>query len=219
MTLRRLLIALCLACMTTVVLADSYEASLSSARLGDTRQLVNLLNRGIDPNTIDEQGNTLLLIAAREGHLRTVQAILQYRPSVSHRNLAGDSALMLATLGGHREVVDVLLEAGAELNHDGWAPLVYAAFQGHLDLVEKFIQRGADVHALAPNQSNALMFAARNGHIQVVRRLLQTDIDLYHQNDRGFTAETWALANGNTEIAGLIEQERQRRRPIRLEIN
>ncbi|NMG02069.1 ankyrin repeat domain-containing protein [Azoarcus taiwanensis] len=219
MILRRFLLALVLACMTTVVLADSYEASISSARLGDTRQLVSLLNRGIDPNTIDEQGNSLLLLAAREGHLRTVQAILQYRPNVLHRNLAGDSALMLATLGGHRDVVDELLDAGAELNHDGWTPLIYAAFQGHLDLVEKFIERGADVHALAPNESNALMFAARNGHIQVVRRLLQTDIDLYHQNDRGFTAETWALSSGNTDIARLIEQERERRRPIRLEIN
>jgi ankyrin repeat protein len=219
MTLHRIFLVLLLALVASAAQADSYENSLSSARLGDTRQLVDLLNRGIDPDTIDEQGNSLLLLAAREGHLRTVQAIIEYRPNVSHRNLAGDSAVMLATLAGHDEVVDVLLEAGAEINHDGWTPLIYAAFQGHLDLVEKFIQRGADVHAQAPNQSNALMFAARNGHIQVVRRLLQTDIDLYHQNDRGFTAETWALSNGNTDIAGLIEQERQRRRPIRLQID
>ncbi len=200
----------------------SYENSLSSARLGDTRQLVDLLNRGIDPNTIDEQGNTLLILAANGGHTRTVSAILQYRPNISHRNLAGDSALMLAVLRGHDEVVDVLLEAGAEINHEGWTPLMYAAFEGRLALVERFLAAGADVNLLAPNQSNALMFAARNGHMAVVRRLLQTDVDLYQQNDRGFTADSWARSNGNTDIADLIAAERRQRpapdRSLRLEI-
>lgn len=228
MFIRRLSVFLMLLCFTALAQANSYENSLSSARLGDTRQLVDLLNRGIDPNTIDEQGNSLLILAAGGGHAGTVTAILQYRPNVSHRNLAGDSALMLAVLRGHEEVVDLLLEAGAELNHDGWTPLMYAAFEGRLAMVEKFLQRGADVNALAPNQSNALMFAARNGHVEVVRRLLQTDVNLHQQNDRGFNAERWALSTGNTDIAALIAREARRRpappppaspdRSLRLEI-
>ena len=191
--------------------ADSYEDSLSSARLGDTRQLLGLLQRGIDPNTIDAQGNSLLILAAREGQLDTVKALLPFRPNVSHRNLAGDSALMLATLRGNSDMVRLLLDAGAEFNHDGWTPLMYAAFEGHLELVELFLKLGADVNALAPNRSNALMFAARNGHLPVVRRLLQTDVDIDHQNDRGFTADTWALSNANTDIADLIVKERAAR--------
>jgi len=193
------------------VSADSYENALSSARLGDTRQLVNLLNRGIDPDTVDAQGNTLLMLAAREGHTGTVSALLGYRPRLSHRNLAGDSALMLAVLRGHAEIVDLLLDAGAEFNHDGWTPLMYAAFEGRIEIVERLLARGADVNALAPNRSNALMLAARNGHLAVVRRLLETDVDLDQQNDRGFTAETWAASNGNTTIAELIHAERRRR--------
>lgn len=193
------------------VFADSYENALSSARLGDTRQLVNLLNRGIDPDTVDAQGNTLLILAAREGHAGTVSALLGYRPRLSHRNLAGDSALMLAVLRGHAEIVDLLLDAGAEFDHDGWTPLMYAAFEGRIEILERLLARGADVNALAPNRSNALMFAARNGHLAVVRRLLETEVDLDQQNDRGFTAETWAASNGNTTIAELIHAERRRR--------
>ncbi|MGL1833442.1 ankyrin repeat domain-containing protein [Rhodocyclaceae bacterium SMB388] len=211
--MRRLSVFLMLLCFAVLAQANSYENSLSSARLGDTRQLVDLLNRGIDPNTIDEQGNSLLILAAGGGHAATVNAILEYRPNVSHRNLAGDSALMLAALRGHDEIVDRLLAADAELNHDGWTPLVYAAFEGRLAMVEKFLQRGADVNALAPNGSNALMFAARNGHIDVVRRLLQTDVNVHQQNDRGFNAERWALSTGNTDIAALIARE-ARRRPV-----
>jgi len=41
---------------SSAVLANSYEDSLSAARRGDTAQLVQLLNRGVDPNTVDDQG-------------------------------------------------------------------------------------------------------------------------------------------------------------------
>ncbi|MFN3988327.1 MAG: ankyrin repeat domain-containing protein [Rhodocyclaceae bacterium] len=214
-------IALALACcLIGVAHADSYEDSLSSARLGDTRQLVNLLNRGIDPNTVDDQGNTLLMLAVRDGHVRTVEAILQYRPNVAHRNIHGDSALMVAALRGDVAMAEMLLAGGAELDHEGWTPLMYAAFEGHAELVDRFIELGANVNAEAPNGGDALMFAARNGHIQVVRRLLTTDVDLDRQNDRGFTAETWALSNANTDIADLINRERARRggRPSTLTI-
>lgn len=204
------LVALCLLAVGGAR-ANSYEDSLSSARLGDTAQLVALLKRGIDPNTVDDQGNTLLILAAREGNIDTVKALLPYKPRLSHRNLAGDSALMLATLRGNLDLVNLLIEAGAEFDHDGWTPLIYAAFEGHIELVERFLALGANVNALAPNGSNAIMFAARNGHMPVVLRLLQTPIDLEQKNDRGFTAETWALSNKNTDIVDAINAERARR--------
>lgn len=215
------ILALCAAAVVAVPAQaqGTYEAALSSARLGDTRQLVGLLNRGLDADTVDLQGNTLLILAAREGMLSTVQAILQYRPRVSQRNLAGDSALMLATLGGHEAVADALLEAGAELNHEGWNPLLYAAFEGRLRLLQKFLQRGADIDALAPNRSTALMLAARNGHIEVVRTLLAAGADTALVNDRGIDAATWARQVGNTVIADLIDAEQARRAgTVRLEI-
>lgn len=204
------LVALCLLAVTSAR-ADSYQDALSSARLGDTAQLVDLLKRGVDPNTLDEQGNTLLILAAREGNTETVKALLPFKPKLSHRNLAGDSALMLATLRGSLDLVDLLVAAGAEFDHDGWTPLIYAAFEGHLELVERFLALGANVNALAPNGSNAIMFAARNGHMPVVQRLLQTPIDLEQKNDRGFTAETWALSNKNTDIVDAINAERAKR--------
>lgn len=189
-----------------VAQGGSYDDALSSARLGDTRQLSALLARGLDPNTVDAQGNSLLILAAREGYVDTVASLLPYRPKLGWRNLIGDSALMLAVLKGHEAVVDLLLEAGAPLEHDGWAPLHYAAFEGRLSILDKLLARGATIDALTPNRATALMLAARNGHIQVVRRLLGAGADPTLQNDRGLTAAQWARAQGNTDIADLIEQ-------------
>jgi len=202
---------LTLALGSAPVQASSYDDSLNAARLGDTRPLVQLLSRGLDPNTVDEQGNTLLILAAREGHADTVAAILEFRPKLGQRNAAGDSALMMAVLKGHDEVVDLLLDAGAPVNHDGWTPLMYAAFEGRAAILERLLAQGADVNALAPNKSNALMLAARNGHVDVVRRLLRTDVDLDQKNDAGFTVDSWAQVNGNTDIAELVRTERSRR--------
>ncbi len=193
------------------VCANSYDDALNSASMGDTRQLVGLLARGVDPDTVDANGNTLLILAAREGNADTVDALLKYRPKIGYRNLAGDSALMLAALRGHAKVVDVLLAGGAPVNHEGWTPLHYAAFEGQVDILEKLIAAGAALDAVAPNQSDALMLAARNGHIEVVRRLLARGVALDRRNEAGFNAEEWAAANGNSNIAELIGAERKRR--------
>ena len=184
--------------------AGSYEDAIDSAYHGRSGQLSELLERGIDPDTVGQFNDTLLIIAAREGHGGVVELLLRNGANPSHRNLAGDSALMLAVLKGNAQMAADLIEAGAEVNHEGWTPLLYAAFQGQLGILEVLLSAGADVNALAPNQANALMLASRNGHIEVVRRLLETDIDLFQETDRGYTAVSWALENRNTDIADLV---------------
>lgn len=212
---RRLIAATLLAAGTLcscAAIAGSYDDALDSARLGDTRQLTGLLDRGIDPDTVDPQGNSLLILAAREGQADTVAALLKYRARVDYRNLAGDSALMLAVLRGHEAAVRVLLKAGARVEHEGWTPLHYAAFEGRENMLDALFAAGANVNSPAPNKATALMLAARNGHVGVVRRLLampQTDLNAL--NDVGLSADAWALQGKNTEIAELIQAERKRR--------
>jgi len=63
-------------------------------------------------------------------------------------NQGGLTALHLASRQGHREAVDVLLEVGAELNRqtggDQTSPILIASINGHFDLANSMLERGAD---------------------------------------------------------------------------
>jgi ankyrin repeat protein len=57
---------------------------------------------------------------------------------------------MFAAGRGHREVVELLLKNGANVNAkaaDGWTALVRAADRGHRKVVEVLLKNGADVNA------------------------------------------------------------------------
>ena len=198
--------------LTQPVAAASLDDLLNAAKIGNTAELTQLVSSGMDVNSADQYGNTLLILAAREDQPKVVETLVKQRGiKLNARNGAGDSALMLASLKGHAEVVRLLLAAGAEFDHAGWNPLLYAAFDGRLVVVEQLLAKGANPDAKAPNGSTPLMFAARNGHEDVVVRLLKAGVNLDVKNDQNETAESWARKNRNTEITGLIEAARKTR--------
>lgn len=65
------------------------------------------------------------------------------------RDRAGDTALHLATLGGHKRIVARLLEECPELcnaqDNQGWTALHYAASTGNSAVAEVLLDSGADM--------------------------------------------------------------------------
>jgi len=203
--------------------AATLDDLLSATKLGDAGEVAQLVARGMDPNSSDESGNTLLILAAREEQPKVVAELVRQRGiKLDARNAAGDSAMMLASLRGYTGIVEQLLKAGAAFDHDGWNPLLYAAFEGRTAIVELLLAKGANPNALAPNRSTPLMFAARNGHDEVVAQLLKAGADLDWKNDQNETAESWAARHRNTDIAEMIQAERKARaargKQLRIEI-
>ena len=197
---------LTIAALTVLLGAPAAYAGLlddlvKSIENSDNEQARVLLQKGLDVNSTDQQGNTLLMLAARTGNDELVDHLIKLRARVSSRNRYGDSALMLAAMGGHEKVVRRLLQAKAPIIHSGWTPLIYAAFQGHGGIVDMLVERGADLDAQAPNGMTALIAAARNGHKPAVRSLLEAGAGLNLRDSNGRTAVGWAKATGNTDIA------------------
>lgn len=186
--------------------AGSYEDLLAAVKLSDIPAVEALFARGMDVNTTDPDGNTLLIIAARAKHTELAKRLLQRQAALEARNRYGETALMLAAANGDQELVGAMVAQGAKVNLNGWNPLIYAAWQGRTETVKFLLDKGADIDAVSPSGISALMMAAREGHYDTVKLLLWEVANPNIKNDSGATALSWALKAGNTDIAELLKR-------------
>ncbi|KAI9768114.1 MAG: hypothetical protein M1839_004195 [Geoglossum umbratile] len=99
--------------------------------------------------------------------------------SAAVRGAGRQTALAMASGGGHLEVVERLLAAGADANAaagpgNGRTALQVASGGGHLEVVEKLLVAGADPTTVASDGRTALQVASDGGHPEVVKRLLES---------------------------------------------
>ncbi len=97
-------------------LDDDFAIAVANDRVGQVKQM---LARGVDPNAVDANGDPALLIAARGGNLKTVEALLDARANIDARNKFGDTAIMAAALSGNLAIVRTLRARGAALDNAG----------------------------------------------------------------------------------------------------
>lgn len=209
MIIRRLLkyTALVLTVTTTsLVQAGVYDEILFAANQGQTDQVIDLLRRGMDVNTTDQQGNTLLMIAVRTDNMNLAKFLIQNRANAQRRNSYGDNALMLAALKGQDEIVGLMLERKPEINHGGWNPLQYASYEGHVSVITMLLASKADINMKAPNGHTPLMLAAKRGHIEAVRALVGSNADTNITTSDEGTALDMARKAGHTEIVAFLEK-------------
>jgi ankyrin repeat protein len=199
--IRTLAAAAALFCYAALALAGAYDDLIAAANRDDTAAVTALLQRGMDVNTVDTQGNTLLMIAAREHNQPLLEYLLTNKANVLKVNRFGDSAVMLAALGGDLESVKLLVQFKADINPQGWTPLMYAAFNGHVAVASYLTEVGAKVDAQSASGLTTLMVAAKNGHFDVVGVLLKNNADARKKDQFGLTAMDHAKKGGNTRIA------------------
>ncbi len=74
-----------------------------------------LLEKKVDPDQKDAEGNTALMIAGRGGRAKSVQHLLEFKADVNARNVDGMTPLMWAvTRPGNGEIISALLGMGAD---------------------------------------------------------------------------------------------------------
>jgi len=184
-------------------LYDRFVQSVATDRSDD---VAALLARGIDPNTVDPNGEPVLVVAARAGWEPTTDVLLKAGAKVDAKNGFGDTALMVASLNGHLAIVKKLFARGAEINPPGWTPLAYAATNGQTEVVRYLLEIGAKINAQSANGTTPLMMAVRGGHAATVDLLIAkgADVNLRNQNDA--TALAWATRGGFATIEQALQK-------------
>jgi ankyrin repeat protein len=168
---------------------DDYFIAVGNDRASDVRAM---LARGIDPNSVDANGDTGLIVAARAGNAATVDVLLAAKADPERRNRWGDTAMMMAALHGHHGIMRALRQKGASVDGTGWTPLIYASTGGHDDIVRWLLGEGADVNAASPNGTTALMMAVRENRYSTAILLIARGANVNHRNENGASALDWA---------------------------
>ena len=185
---------------------DPVDDLLKAVQSNQGEAVKALLARGMDIDTADPSGNTLLIIASLEGHFDLAKYFLDHGARVRIRNGFGESPIMLASLRGHLEIVKLLQAYGGEMNHSGWTPLHYCAWGGHDDICRFLLEKGAKIDARSANGTTPIMMAARQGHLETVKMLLANSANANLKNEAGATALTWALKEGKEAVAELLRK-------------
>jgi ankyrin repeat protein len=105
--------------------------------------------------------------------------------------LFGYSPLTAAAGSGNREVCQLLVDHGADVNQidiDGQVPLCLAAHEGRMDICADLIEQGADVHAKTGGGWTALHGAAVKGDLRICELLVEHGADPTVENEKDMTA-------------------------------
>lgn len=186
-------------------LAGSYDDFFKAIKEDNPVVLSNLMNRGFDVNTISPQGEYALILAFREPRLKAARVLIGW-PNLNAevRSAQDESPLMLAALHGLLAECQGLIEKGADVNKPGWAPLHYAATNGHLAVMQLLIEENAYLDAESPNGSTPLMMAAHYGTPSAVKLLLESGADPTLKNSLGLSAIDFAHQANRLESAAII---------------
>ena len=89
---------------------------------GDCEKVRNLLENGVEIDSLDEYGQTALMNAARRGDLDLIQLLIKQGAALNHTAKYRLTALMLAVINSNADIVRVLIKAGANVELGGSKP-------------------------------------------------------------------------------------------------
>ena len=179
----------------------------------------------MDVNKASESGITPLLMVAEVGWTDVMRQLLARGAHVDaapkgrtaeEAKIAGSTPLIGATKYNNPAAVRLLLESGADPNHQnqsGISALMLASEQGFYECVRNLCQGSADVE-LAPSGKTALSMnlsgqtplfcAAKEGHLEIVKYLLERAANPNATNHYGVSVLWIPCQRGLTSIVELL---------------
>jgi uncharacterized protein len=161
-----------------------------AAKFDDVSTVKSLLAKGVNPNTVDANGNPMLILAIKDRSTNVIDLLLgNPKIDVDLSNKSGETPLMIASIEGNLPLVKTLvLQNKALIDHISWTPLHYACAKGHLEVAQFLIANGAIVDSMSLGNTTPLMMAVQSGNEQLVKLLLDKGADLQIRNAQGLTA-------------------------------
>ncbi|HDY89755.1 MAG TPA: ankyrin repeat domain-containing protein [bacterium] len=182
---------------------------LDAAKNGKFEELQKLIEGGMNPNTADSEGKTLLILATyhsptrshvdrlpNRNHFAIVKYLLEREginpdSQINEGVLQGKTALIFASVKGLDDIAKLLLKHNAKTDlrdGDGTTALMWASENRNDKMVELLLEHDAKPN-LQDNEGNtALMEASSQGYKNIVKLLLKYNAKTDLRDKDGKTA-------------------------------
>ena len=171
------------------------------------------MSAGADVHAEDQHGRTALLYAAQNNSPKCARQLLKYGASLDDIDTMGQNALIVAAKASAGNVIDVLIEGKISLeqtDHKGNTALSWAIFNGHVSVVNKLLQCGADVNQENMAHMHPLMLSVlgdADSAVTMVKHLLSAGASVDATNELGNTALIMATYENNIDMVQLLIEE------------
>ncbi len=162
----------------------------------------------------DQKGRTALFRAARIGKAEIVRLLLDHGADPNAEDLCGEAPLQAASRYGHIECVEMLIAAGAKLDHypppetsEYSETALCSAVRNHPDIAKILLTHGANPNAASSARRLPLIFAASDeNRLDVLMALLGAGASVNEQNEQGRTALHAAIDAGSIPLIETLLQ-------------
>ena len=189
---------------------------------GELETVRQLLADGCDANAIDEDGEPCLFLACAFGQAESAQLLITAHANVAACSASsGATALGVASLGGHLEIIDALLRAGAAVDARGelgTAALHGCAAHGQVVCAARLLDAHASPSATDARGATPLHYAACEGQAACVSLLLARGADALATAEGGLCAASMARERGHTSCAALLDKAAKAAMEARAEV-
>jgi ankyrin repeat protein len=173
-------------------------------RQGNLDALKERLDAGLEVETTDATGLTLLAQAAKAGKPEIIQALIESGADLHATDKSGQTPLMWAAQSKNAEAVRVLVEAGSDIDRRDSTinntALSWAAFRGDAASVAALLDAGARVDVVSVPGYTPLIWAAAFGDPANIPLLIEAGADLDGTDGmEGLTPIMHAARTGRSE--------------------
>jgi ankyrin repeat protein len=187
---------------------------INLVRKNDMTGVKLALDSGVNVNTQDKRGRSLLLLATIDKQPEMAKLLVSYKADVNLQDGQQDSPFLYAGASGQTELVRLFLENGARFdifNRYNGTALIPACERGHLETVKVLVKtKGFPINHVNRLGWTALMEAVILGngtkkYQEIVQILKDNDADLSIPDHAGKTPLQHAESLGFEEIVRILK--------------
>ncbi|MEP2773520.1 MAG: ankyrin repeat domain-containing protein [Fulvivirga sp.] len=193
---------------------------IQAIRTNDLYQAEKLLEKIDQSGLVDELGSPMINLAIEKGYTDMVQLMVRKGANVDQLNRVGQAPLAIAARFGRVEIVKMLIDAGADVNHTDnhyrLTPLIGAAVNGNVAIGKVLIDEGALLnHTDSINGGAALHWALFYKNSDFAVMTVENGAD-YNSNilDGTYSGKSLAKAYENQAVLSAIELEEVKRNTL-----